>query len=398
MTRDGPASRAATRARPAGKRTPATGTGASVTPAAPVPPGLELVAAIELIERTVDAWLPLSVGDRALVAAGESVVAGAVIAERLREARLVDVDAPDLHPGDRWMGVGPVAGKDGRRAAGPSRGLGVPGLPGVGSLPGVAGIGGARAQLQEARGEVLFERDRRWLVAAGENVEPLESPLDAIVREVRPGLGIGLRATGVGLRGTFALGGVARGRLSVATAADGELGPRDLDVGSAGAILVAGARIDAESLIRARAMGIRGVIVATLASKERRDFLASEARQRAAIHRLPQLAVLVLHGTVRRAIAAPQMSLLRALDGRAVAIVADPPRLVFDPDDTDLPSEPHGRVHVRSGPLAGHVGEWAGPAGLWRFSGGTHLEAGFVRFAADEPPVALPLGDLERYV
>ena len=52
-------------------------------------------------------------------------------------------------------------------------------------------------------------------------------------------------------------------------------------------------------------MGVRGVIVAGLASKERRDFLASEARQRAALHRLPPFAVLVLDGAVRRPWPAP---------------------------------------------------------------------------------------------
>ena len=52
-------------------------------------------------------------------------------------------------------------------------------------------------------------------------------------------------------------------------------------------------------------MGVRGVIVSGLAGKERRDFLASESRQRAALHRLPPFAVLILDGVIRRPIAGP---------------------------------------------------------------------------------------------
>jgi hypothetical protein len=327
-----------------------------------VAPGIELVPATTLIERPVDAWLPLGPGDRILVSVGETVAPGTLLAERLRDARLADVpmDGP-MRPGDWWSLK--------------------PGAPGP--RPGAA------------HGELLFESGGRWRMAAGDRPEPLDSPVAGIVREVRPGIGIGIRATGAGLRGAFALGGSARGRLDIAAGADGEILPRALDVGSAGTILVVGARIEAEALTRSRAMGVRGIVVATLATKEQRDFLASEARQRAALHRLPPLAVLVLHGTVRRAISVPAMSLLESLAGREVAIVGDPPRLVFDLEGLE-PSRPRrDTVHVRSGPLAGQAGRWDGLAGLRRFAGGTHLEAAFVRFG-DDPPIAVPLADLVR--
>jgi hypothetical protein len=142
-------------------------------------------------------------------------------------------------------------------------------------------------------------------------------------------------------------------------------------------------------------MGVRGVIVATLASKDRRDHLASESRQHAALHHLPTFAVLVLHGSLRRPISVPAMALLEALAGREVAIIGKPPALVFDTEGLDLPPDAPDVVHVRSGPLAGQSGKWAGLAGLRRFPGATHLEAGFVRFG-DGPPVPVPLADLER--
>ena len=329
------------------------------------PPGHELVPLASLVERPVDAWLALNPGDRPLVAAGESVLPGAPLAERLRDPRLIEVaGGGHMRPGGRWA-----------------------------ATPG----GNGRGRSGEPQGELLYESGGRWRIASGEHPEPLDSPVAGIIRDVRAGQGIELRAAGAGLRGSFALGGSARGRLVVATDADGELLPRALDVGAAGAILVVGARIEAEALTRARAMGVRGVVVASLASKERRDFLASEARQRAALHRLPALAVLVLHGLVRRSISVPAMTLLEALAGQEVAIIGDPPRLVFDPEGIEIDGGFRDLVHVRSGPLAGQTGRWDGLAGLRRFAGGTHLEAGFVRFGSD-PPIAVPLSDLERLV
>jgi hypothetical protein len=325
-------------------------------------PGLELIPTTALIEQPIDAWLALGPGDRILVSVGETVAPGTALAERLRDARLAETPTNGpMRPGDRWTLK--------------------PGAPGP--------------RPAAAHGELLYESGGRWRMAAGDRPEPLDSPVAGIVREVRPGIGIGIRATGVGMRGAFSLGGSARGRLELAAEADGEILPRALDVGAAGTILVVGARIEAEALTRARAMGVRGIVVASLATKEQRDFLASEARQRAALHRLPPLAVLVLHGTVRRAISVPAMALLESIAGREVAIVGNPPRLVFDPEGLEPARARRDAVQVRSGPLAGQAGRWDGLAGLRRFAGGTHLEAAFVRFG-DDPPIAVPLADLER--
>jgi hypothetical protein len=331
---------------------------------APVAPGLELVLRRTFVEGNLDVTLPLRPGDRPRVEAGESVLAGTPVADVVRDAHLVE------RPGDRGARPGEPWSAD--------------------------AAAGSRGAAEPLEGERLFESNGRWRIAAGEHHDPLESPVSGIVREVRGGMGITLRAAGVGLRGAIALGDATRGRLEIATDRDGELLPRSLDVGSAGAILVVGARIDAEALTRARAMGIRGVVVATLPGKDRRDYLASEARQRAALHRLPSFGVLVLHGSQRRPIGEAAMALLERLAGREVAIVGSPPALLFDPEGVAIAPEPRGTVHVRTGPLAGRTGRWAGLAGVRRFPGATHAEAGFVQFG-DDPPLALPLGDLERF-
>ena len=313
---------------------------------------LGLVRRRRLVDGQVDVTFALSPGDRALVAAGESIVAGTPIIERLRDVRLLDRTVPasaEPRPGGR--------------------------------LP---------------DGELLFEWRGRWRIAGGELDESVDSPLDGIVRDVRPGSAIVITASGRALRAIVALGGPTSGRLHVAAWVDGELRANGLDVGLAGSILVVGSRIDAETIIRARAMGVRGIVVAGLASKERRDFVASEARQRAALHRLSPFAVLVLEGAVRRSLPSPVTAVLRSLEGRQVAIVGDPPLLVFDAAAADLPQPADDFVRVRAGPLAGREGTWAGLIGQRRFPGGVHLEAGSVRLE-DGSVVAVPLGDLERF-
>src|ERR1019366_7736680 len=157
--------------------------------------------------------------------------------------------------------------------------------------------------------ELLFEVSGRWRVAIGEAGGVLEAPSAGIVRGVRSGGGIGLQVAASGVAGVRAVGAPARGRLDVATSHEREIRVSGLDVGRAGSILVIGSRVDAETLTRARAMGIRGIVVAAVASKDLRDFAASEARQRASLHQLPPFALLVMEGALRRPIASPVMSL-----------------------------------------------------------------------------------------
>ena len=314
--------------------------------------GIGLIAARPLLDGSLDVTFRLLPGDRPLVAAGESVVAGTPIAERLRDPRLTELAIP------------------------------------AGSLPMV----GRRV----AEGELLFEWRGRWRVATGDMTEPIETPVAGIVRDVRPGSAIVISASGQSMRGIVALGGPTHGRLRLLGGGDADVRASSLDVGMAGAILVVGSRLDAETLTRARAMGVRGIIVAGLASKERRDFLGSERRQRAALHRLPPFAVLVLEGALRRPLAGPMMDVLGALIGQEVAIVQDPPALVFDTPGVEVPRPATDRVRVRSGDLAGREGTWLGALGPRRFAGGVHLEAGAVRFG-DGRTQAIPIGDLERF-
>jgi hypothetical protein len=322
---------------------------------------LRLVPARPLISAPVDVVFRLAPGDRPLVAPGDSVVVGAPIAQRLRDPRLDEVTVPASatpRPGRRW--TGPSDARSGHAAG----------------------------------GEFVFGWRGRWRVATGDLTDPLEVPFAGIVRDVRPGTAITVRAAGRGIRGIVVLGGPTRGRLQATP--DGELRAGSLDIGSAGSILVVGSRVDAETLTRARAMGVRGVVVTGLSSKERRDFLASEARQRSALQRLPPFAVLVLEGAVRRPLAGGVLTVLTSLVGHEVAIVADPPMLVFDVPNLQVPAPPADLVRVRGGSLAGREGRFVEAIGPRRFAVGVHLEAGLVRFP-DGSVAAVPLGDLERF-
>jgi hypothetical protein len=330
--------------------------------------GLELVATRPLLVSPVDAFFGLAPGDRPLVKAGEAVGRGQPIVEHYRDPRTIVVtgsvadDGPGT-PGDRLAIAPGRRRKDGEPAPG---------------------------------GELLFRSAGSWRVAGGDGPVSIEAPFAGVVHEVRAGTGVTLRSTASAIVGRSVLAGPAWGKLQVATEPDGELRAQDVDVGAAGAIIVAGARIDAEALTRARAVGIRGVIVAALGIKERRDFLASERRGRAAVHGLPSFGILVLDGAGRRPIASSMMALFEAIEGTMVAIVGTPPSLVIDEPVTVLPVPSPGLVRVRSGPLAGAEGIWAGLAGPRRFAAGVTLEAAFVRFGG-RPPVAIPIGDLERF-
>ena len=334
--------------------------------------GLELIAARLIRVESPVVRFALAPGDRPLVLEGEEVAAGTTIAQRHRTSRVEELRRSSgaagraaFTPGGWWPGTDASAGRFGNKRGTPA-------------------------------GELLYDAGGRWRLAVGEQPEPLDAPTDATVVCIRPGSFLSLRLAADGVPGTTAVGGPSRGRLAVMPG-DSDLRPGALDVGLAGAIVVVGARMDAETLTRARATGIRGVVVAGLSEKERQDFLASEARQRAGYHKLAPFAVLVLDGAVRRPIASPMRSILAAIAGREVAIVGDPPLLVYDPAGVEPPEIPPDLVRIRSGPAAGREGRWVGSAGFRRFRGGVHLRAGLIRLDDDDEEVAVPLADLERF-
>ena len=330
---------------------------------------LDEIPVRRLLEDDLATRFPLPPGDRPLVEPGAVVLPGDPLLEHLRDRR---IDEVDVHVGE---GARPVPGS--RWAPAPGR----------------------RHRDREIEGELLAPvpgKSDRWRLVTGDHRVILQSPVAGVVTEVRPGAEIRVRPDGRALRAAFAAGSAARGRLELATDPFGELRPGGIDVGRAGSILVVGSRIDAEALTRARAMGVRGIVVASLPGKELRDFQASERRQRAGLHAMVPFGVLALEGALRRPIPSVIGELLERFEGREVALLVDPPALVFEANGDAAPELVPDRVRIRSGPNAGAEGRVLGLVGPRRFASGVVLEA--ARVAIDgEDVVDVPLGDLERF-
>lgn len=300
-------------------------------------------------------------GDRIVATAGATVAPGDLLAERVREPRLVEVDddrsSVTSHPG-AWI------------AAEPAR---------HGSAP---------------AGELLFEHGGRRRIATGPHPDLVTAPAAGTVVAIRPGVEIELQLEGVGIPGAELLGDPGHGRLALLSG-DGD-GRIPLEVGHAGAIIVFPGRADAETLTRARAMGIAGAVVPALAERDRRDVAASEVRQRAGLHRLAPFPVLILDGYLRRALAGSMREILASLAGSEVGLVAGPPLLVAARAPGDLPLPNPDRVRVRGGPEVGREGRFTGLAGPRRLPGGIVVET--ARVVLDDGREAIvAIGDLERF-
>src|SRR4051794_28697938 len=125
--------------------------GAEITafPERPHGRGLDLVAPRPLLGGPVEVIFRLSPGDRPLVSVGDAITPGTPVAERLRDARLVDLPASatddGARPGDRWSAAEPVGAR----------------LRRTGST---------------TDGELAFELGGRWRLAAGDPVQARGSP------------------------------------------------------------------------------------------------------------------------------------------------------------------------------------------------------------------------------
>ncbi len=373
----------------------------------------------------------LEPGDRALVAPGDTVEPGTPIAERTLEAEFVVIgrveaplevrpvageDAPspaasgslsrlwanveaerdESRPGGRWARASRPDRKPAPQA-GERRRPPVPGMWWVGGRDRRGKPSRAKGHTRLA-GTLLFEVNGRWNAAAGERHEIVESPVAGVVREARNAVEVTIEVAGSAVPGAIAAGEASRGYLDVPRLTDGDLWASALDVGRAGAVVVAGTRLSAQAIGRARAMSIRGLVAGSVGEGELRDLEASRQRQKASLAPSVSFGLLALDGHGRRPLATPILALLAAMAGREVAIVTDPPLLVFDDTEVPLPELPPDWIRARSGPYAGREGRWLRSVGLYRFRGGIHLEAAVVRFADDSGTTVVPVTDLERFV
>jgi hypothetical protein len=365
-------------------------------PAAP-PPGLERVAGRRILVSRPVIRIPLGPGDRALVQIGDAVEAGTPIAERTPDGSVVDIGrltSPENGSGqpDAASSTGPEPnqprGRDRRTPPAPGKWW-VGGIDRRGRPP-------AKKPLNRVAGTLLFESHGRWRAAVGERHEAVESPVAGVVREARNTVDVSIEAIGCAIPAAIAAGEASRGYLDVPRLTDGELWASALDVGRSGAVVVAGSRVSAQAISRARAMSIRGLIAGSVGHGELRDLEAAQLRQRASLTPSVPFGLIALDGYQRRPLATPVLALLAALAGREVAIVTDPPLLVFDVAEVPLPEVPADWIRVRSGEHAGREGRFLEAVGARRFKGGVYLDAAVVRFVDETDTTTLPIADLER--
>lgn len=323
--------------------------------------------------------IPLHVADRPLIGEGDAVEPGQALVERFREQEVMELptDAAllSLASGEALdLALLSYGRRRGHPAARP----------------------GDRARV------IGHTRDGRTFLAVGRGDMTVYSPAAGHAERVQPGR-LDLRAEGLGLTGLLAWGRPVSGRLLIAVSGpDAEMRAPAVDVGAAGAVLVAGARLDIEALTRARAIGVAGVVCGGIVGRELAQIEESEMRQRAALHAAAPFGIIALGGYGRRPIAQHVWDMLGAAEGRTAGIAVDDRMLVLGGDPAPIVAA--GRrggedVLVTGGELVGREGRLLGLAGQRRWPGGVYAPGASVELegpAGIAERHCLPLSDLER--
>ena len=122
--------------------------------------------------------------------------------------------------------------------------------------------------------------DGTLLVAPLGDEEPIVGHVAGQVRAVDR-RSVSIEVAGAVLRGIAGSGEAVHGMLVMAVHEPGEeLRAAAIDVAKAGRIVVGGSRASAETLTRARAMGVAGIVLGGVLDKELRDFEAIQRRRR----------------------------------------------------------------------------------------------------------------------
>ncbi len=330
--------------------------------------------------------LRLEPGDRPLVAAGDRVRAGQDVLERPRERLRLEVplrpDMSDLATVEPGSELDPEL-------------LGVP--------RSVTAVGRPQVRRGDRVYLLYVEPERAIHAVVARAPEPVASPVDGVVVTVGAD-GLLIRASGLGLTGPVGWGQPVVGRVMIAVAGpDAELRASAVDISAAGAVLVAGARLDIEAVTRARAIGVAGILCGGAVGRELRQLEESDERQRAALHSTTPFGLLALDGFGRRPMPAIAWDLLvaAAAEGSQVAVVPEAGLAVVPtPPEDPLTRWGPDSVRITAGDGAGVRGRLVGLAGPVRRPGGSYQPAGHVVTpgAPEEGPRRriVNLADLER--
>lgn len=134
------------------------------------------------------------------------------------------------------------------------------------------------------------------------------------------------------VEGVDGSGDAVHGELVVAVHEPGEeLRAAAIDVAKAGKIVVGGSRASAETLTRARAMGVAGIVLGGVLDKELRDFEAIQRRRRELGGMAGAFALLLLEGYGKVGVDPQLFAWLRAQAGRMASLFGAERRIyVYD--------------------------------------------------------------------
>jgi hypothetical protein len=190
------------------------------------------------------------------------------------------------------------------------------------------------------------------------------------------------------------------GELVVAVHDPGEeLRAAAIDVGATGRILVGGSRASAETLTRARAMGVAGIVLGGVLDKELRDFEAIQRRRREIGGMTGSFGVLLLEGFGKVGIDPQRFAWFRAHAGHMASLFGSDGLLYVH----DATAPPARRTLPRVGErVIAHRRPFQGRAGvlvaeledLHATPSGIATRMGLVRFE-DGRLAPVPLANLE---
>ncbi|MBA3740423.1 MAG: hypothetical protein H0W98_04660 [Chloroflexi bacterium] len=211
---------------------------------------------------------------------------------------------------------------------------------------------------------------------------------------------IELRIAGALVTGVGGSGNAVHGELRVAVHEPGdELRASAIDVGATGRIIVGGSRASAETLTRARAMGVAGIVLGGILDKELRDFEATQLRRREIGGVRGDFAVILLEGFGKVGFDPGLFAWFRTHEGRMASLFGETARLyVYDagppPARRALP-RPGDRVIAHRRPHAGQGGELVRVIDRpYAFASGVVGRAALVRFE-DGHTAVVPVANLE---
>jgi hypothetical protein len=335
---------------------------------------------------TLRRQIRLARGAEAWVAVGQSVEPGDVIATRRPpgEALALPV-ARSLRIGPESMGAA-LAVRPGALLA-------------AGDLIAAAG---PRREVRATAASLFIgwdAHDGTALVAPLGPPSPIHSHVRGTVARVDADL-VEIEVDGITLDGVGGTGDVVHGELVIAVREPGdELRASAIDVEASGRIVVGGSRTSAETLIRARAMGVAGIVLGGLLDKELRDFEAIQRRRRDVDAVDGSFALLLIEGYGKVGFDPGLFAWFRRQAGRMATLFGAERQLYVygadAPPRRHVPPRAGEAVIAHRRPFAGRTGVLLREVeGLHAAPSGLAARSGLVRFE-DGRVVAVPLANLE---